>query len=146
MMLAQARKMEAAGRRDEALKLYRAALAAIRQAESRAGKATGARPTTGMVITAKRGKPGEQSAALNYATPAAGIGPEKAGAGVTVSGAAAEAADDWLRRARELEAAGRRKEALQAYRQAAASLRADTSARNPARTPAPGGPSVAPPP
>ena len=124
MMLAQARKMEAAGRRDEALKLYRAALAAIRQSEARAGKAsTSKRATTGMVITAKRGKPGEQTTALNYATPAAGIEPEKIGAGVTASSAAADAADDWLRRAREHEAAGRRKEALQAYRQAAASLR-----------------------
>ena len=124
MMLAQARKMEAAGRRDEALKLYRAALAAIRQSEARAGKAsTSKRATTGMVITAKRGKPGEQTTALNYATPASGIEPEKIGAGVTASSAAADAADDWLRRAREHEAAGRRKEALQAYRQAAASLR-----------------------
>ena len=127
MMLAQARKMEAAGRRDDALKLYRAALAAIRQAEARAGKsASAARPTTGMVITAKRGKSGEQTAALSYATPAAGIEPERvppAGAGATSSGAAADAADDWLRRARDFEAAGRRKDALQAYRQAAAVLR-----------------------
>ena len=124
MMLAQARKMEAAGRRDDALKLYRAALAAIRQSEARAGKASASkRATTGMVITAKRGKPGEQTTALNYATPAAGIEPEKVGAGGTASSAAADAADDWLRRAREHEAAGRRKEALQAYRQAAASLR-----------------------
>ena len=124
MMLAQARKMEAAGRRDDALKLYRAALAAIRQSEARAGKASASkRATTGMVITAKRGKPGEQTTALNYATPAAGIAPEKVGAGGTASSAAADAADDWLRRAREHEAAGRRKEALQAYRQAAASLR-----------------------
>jgi tetratricopeptide (TPR) repeat protein len=124
MMLAQARKMEAAGRRDDALKLYRAALAAIRQSEARAGKASASkRATTGMVITAKRGKPGEQTTALNYATPAAGIEPEKVGVGGTASSAAADAADDWLRRAREHEAAGRRKEALQAYRQAAASLR-----------------------
>ena len=124
MMLAQARKMEAAGRREDALKLYRAALAAIRQSEARAGKASASkRATTGMVITAKRGKPGEQTTALNYATPAAGIEPEKIGAGVTASSAAADAADDWLRRAREHEAAGRRKEALQAYRQAAATLR-----------------------
>ncbi len=124
MMLAQARKMEAAGRREDALKLYRAALAAIRQSEARAGTASASkRATTGMVITAKRDKPGEQTTALNYATPAAGIEPEKIGAGVTASSAAADAADDWLRRAREHEAAGRRKEALQAYRQAAASLR-----------------------
>ncbi len=136
MMLAQARKMEAAGRRDDALKLYRAALAAIRQAGAGANKAAAStRATTGMVITAKRDKPGEQTAALNYATPAAGIdsrkvpeGTHRAGAGDTATSAAADAADDWLRRAREFEAAGRRKEALQAYRAAAAVLRGGAAA------------------
>ena len=124
-MLAQARKMEAAGRRDETRKLYRAALAAIRKAGEVANKAsTATRATTGMVITARRDKPGEQTAALNYATPAVG----KIGAGKTVTGAAADIADDWLRRAREFEAAGRRKEALQAYRQAAAILRGGSQA------------------
>ena len=124
IMLAQARKMEAAGRRDDALKLYRAALAAIRQGGAGANKAAAStRATTGMVITAKRGKPGEQTAALNYATPAAGIDSRKVGAGETATSAAADAADDWLRRAREFEAAGRRKEALQAYREAATVLR-----------------------
>jgi len=145
MMLAQARKMEAEGRRDEALKLYRAALAAIRQTEVRAGKASASkRATTGMMITAKRGKPGEQTAALNYATPAAGVEPEKipegthrTGVGGTASSAAGDAADDWLRRAREHEAAGRRKEALQAYRQAATALRSGSqvSAQSPAPPP-----------
>jgi tetratricopeptide (TPR) repeat protein len=122
MMLAQARKMEAAGRRDEALKLYRAALAAIRQADAAANKAAPVRAATGMVITARRGKPGAQTAALNYATPAA----EVQDAGRDASGASAaadELADDWLRRAREFEAAGRRKEAMQAYREAASVLR-----------------------
>ena len=134
MMLAQARKMEAAGRRDDALKLYRAALAAIRQSETRAGKATASkRATTGMVITAKRGKPGEQTAALNYATPAAGVDSSKVGAGGTAPDVA-DAADDWLRRAREFEAAGRRKEALQAYRQAATALRG--GGQVPAQSPA----------
>jgi tetratricopeptide (TPR) repeat protein len=135
MMLAQARKMEAAGRRDEALKLYRAALAAIRKGDTGANKAaTSTRATTGMVITAKRGKPGEQNAALNYATPAAGIDSRKVGAGETATNAAADAADDWLRRAREFEAAGRRKEALQAYRQAATVLRSGSQA--PVQSPA----------
>jgi len=120
MMLAQARKMEAAGRRDEALTLYRAALAAIRQAGTDADKtSTATRATTGMVITAKRGKPGEQTAALSYATPST----QNVGAGETANTASQDVADDWLRRAREFEAAGRRKEALQAYRQAAAVLR-----------------------
>ncbi len=136
MMLAQARKLEAAGQRDEALKLYRAALAAIRQSGAGANKAVASkRATTGMVITAKRGKPGEQTAALNYATPAAGVDSSKVGAGATASSAAADAADDWLRRAREHEAAGRRKEALQAYRQAATALRGGGQA--PAQSPAP---------
>ncbi len=138
MMLAQARKMEAAGRRDEALTLYRAALAAIRKAGEGANTAaTSTRATTGMVITAKRGKPGEQTAALNYATPSTEKGPEgthRAGAHETANSAAADMADDWLRRAREFEAAGRRKEALQAYRQAAAVLRGGGQA--PAYSPA----------
>jgi tetratricopeptide (TPR) repeat protein len=134
-MLAQARKMEAAGRRDDALKLYRAALAVIRKGDTGANKAAASsRATTGMVITAKRGKPGEQTAALNYATPAAGIDTRKVGAGETAISAAADAAaDDWLRRAREFEAAGRRKEALQAYRQAATALRSGSQA--PAQAP-----------
>lgn len=124
LLLAQASKMEADGRRDEALKLYRAALAAIRQAGTAANKAsTATRATTGMVITARRDKPREQTAVLNYAAPAAGIDPSKVGAGGTASNASADVADDWLRRAREFEAAGRRKEALNAYRQAAAVLR-----------------------
>ena len=127
LLLAQARKLEAAGRRDDALKLYRAALAAIRQADAAANKATAqVRAATGMVISARRGKPDAQTAALNYETPAA-----EADSGTVSPDAKSEGApaappdmvDDWLRRARELEAGGRRKEALQAYRQAAAALR-----------------------
>jgi tetratricopeptide (TPR) repeat protein len=122
-LLNQARKMEASGRRNEALKLYRAALAAIRQADAATSKvAASVRPVKGMVITARRGQPGAQTAALSYATPATAI----VGAGGTASSAVAapeDIADDWLRRAREFEATGRRKEALQAYRQAAAVLR-----------------------
>ncbi|MDP1613880.1 MAG: ankyrin repeat domain-containing protein [Sulfuritalea sp.] len=148
MMLAQARKMEAAGRRDDALKLYRAALAAIRQADAVANKASApARTATGMVITARRGKPGAQTAALNYSTPATDVdsqkvpeGTHRAGAGDTATdapAAPADVADDWLRRAREFEAAGRRKEALQAYRQAAAALRrpAPVPAQAPSHSP-----------
>ena len=116
----QARKMEAAGRRDEALTLYRAALAAIRKADEGGKAATRtASPSTGMVITARRGKPDEQTAALSYATPAVAI----VGSGETATGVSSDAADDWLRRAREYEAAGRRKDALKAYREAAAALR-----------------------
>lgn len=146
LLLAQARRMEAAGRRDAALKFYRAALAAIRQADTAANKAnTATRAATGMVITARRGKPDAQTAALNYATPAAGVdasgvpeGMRHAGAGVTANSAGAappDMVDDWLRRARELEAAGRRKEALQAYRQASVALRSASQA--PAYSPIP---------
>ena len=125
-LLAQARKMEAAGRRDEALKLYRAALSAIHRAESIANKAAEpgrARAATGLVVSAQRSKPGAQTASLNYSTPATGV---EAGTGKQAGGTAVavpDAAEDWLRRAREFEAAGRRKEAMQAYRQAAAALR-----------------------
>ena len=149
LLLVQAHRMEAAGRRDAALKLYRAALAAIRQADEAANKAGApARAATGMVITARRGKPGAQTAALNYATPAAGVdaarvpeGMHRAGTGgaATNAGVAApDMVDDWLRRARELEAGGRRKEALQAYRQAAGALRSagQVSAPDPTSPPA----------
>jgi tetratricopeptide (TPR) repeat protein len=140
-LMAAARRMEAAGRRDEAMNLYRAALTAIRQADAaRKVTAAPARAATGMVITAQREKPEAQSASLSYATPALPGAPKvsegdskaaqsnhRSGAG-TAAAAAAEASDDWLRRARELESAGKRTEALQAYRQAAASLRATSIA------------------
>jgi tetratricopeptide (TPR) repeat protein len=114
MLLAQARKMEAAGQRDAALKLYRTALAEIRKAEKAAGKTAAPRVVTGLVISAQRGDPAAQSAGLRYATP---------GAGNPVIGDASDPAEALLRRARELETSGRRGEALQAYRQAAALLR-----------------------
>ncbi len=135
MLLSQARRMEAAGRRDDALKLYRAALATIRQADAAAAraaaKAGAPARATGMVITARRGTPGAQSATLSYATPAAGLESREVGASGTAavpSQAVADVADDWLRRAREFEAGGRRKEALQAYRQAAIALRGGNAA------------------
>lgn len=118
-LMAQARRKEAEGQRDEALGLYRAALAAIRQADAtRKLKTVPARAATGMVITARRDKPDAQSAALNYATPA--LASESAQAPGALPADAA--ADEWLRRGRELETAGRRKEALQAYRKASAAL------------------------
>ena len=137
-LMAAARRMEAEGRRDEALNLYRSALSAIRQADAARKVAPApSRAATGLAITAKRGKPDEQSASLNYATPA---NPEltKVGTGVAVT---SDGSDDWLRRARELEVAGKRKEALHAYRQAAASLRAASAASgrglNPVLAPTP---------
>ena len=151
-LLAQARKAEAAGRRDDALKLYRATLVAIRQADAAANKtAAPARAVTGMAITARRGKPGAQTAVLSYATPAGEnesgrVGADEATAlqggrtknalravadddtATNAPAAPPDMVDDWLRRARELEAEGRRKEALQAYRQAAATLRSPSQA------------------
>ncbi len=124
-LMAQARRMEAEGRRDEALRIYRAALAAIRQADA-SRKTTQAPPrvATGMVISARRSKPDAQSANLSFAAPTQGAAATEVGAGDTAI--AVDSADGWLRRARELEAAGRRKEALEAFRQAAASLRTGT--------------------
>jgi type IV pilus biogenesis protein CpaD/CtpE len=81
-----------------------------------------------MVITARRGDPAAQSAGLSYSTPAAGTNEQpatKVGVGDTANTAAstvADPVDEWLRRGRELEAAGRRAEALHAYRQASAAL------------------------
>lgn len=131
-LMAQARRLEAEGRRDEALSLYRAALAAIRQADAaRKISQAPARTAKSLVISARRGNPEAQTAALNYATPA-GVGdvPQSStgtgtavGAGDAAQRLVADPADEWLRRARELEAAGRRKEALQAYREAAAAVR-----------------------
>ncbi|MBI5110215.1 MAG: ankyrin repeat domain-containing protein [Rhodocyclales bacterium] len=150
-LMAAARRMEAEGRRDEALNLYRAALAAIRQADAARKIAPArARAATGMVITARRDRPEAQSAAIRYATPAypdtasvgAGDPSAQQGAGATLravaggGAATADVAESWLRRARDLEAAGKRKEALQAYRQAAASLRAASTASG--RDPSPG--------
>lgn len=117
-LLALARRMGAEGRREDALKLYRAALAAIRRADG-TGPAPGATRATGLLITARRGAPSAQSASLDYATPAVtAVGDPPGGEDV---------AEEWLRRAREFDAAGRRKEALHAYRQAAGALRAATA-------------------
>jgi len=133
-LMTQARRMEAAGRRDEALKLYRAALAAIRQADAARKIQPAQGRATGMVITARRGNPESQSTSLRY-SPIAGEAPKApvgaTGAGDTANVGTTDASDAWLRRARELESAGKRKEALQAYRNAAASLRAAKEAPPP---------------
>jgi len=142
MLLAQARRLEAAGRRDAALKVYRAAVAALNKTKTETAKRP-ARAVDGMVITARRGDPDAQSSALSYATPAIDGEPSadaKVGAGDTAAGGANAVArssaapvepvakldpvDELLKRARELEASGRRGEAMQVYRQASAALRA----------------------
>lgn len=120
MLLAQARKMEAAGDRPSALKLYRAALAVLRTSSGPSAIA-GQRPATGLVISAQRAAPERQTAGLRYATPASGAGTAKAGAGKTA--ASDDTVEALLHRAREFSTAGNRAAALGAYRQAAALLR-----------------------
>jgi hypothetical protein len=83
--MAQARKMEAAGRRDEALNLYRAALTAIRQADAARKIAPPARRrVAGMVITA-RGKPDAQSASLELRHAGRAPRRRRVGAGATAT-------------------------------------------------------------
>lgn len=129
-LLAQARKMEGAGQHEAALKLYRSALAEIRKSEKvvATGKATALRTVVGLVISARRDNPSAQATGLRYATPAAATADGQLDTGPVGKIDPAVAAEDLLRRARELEASGRRGEALQAYRQAAALLR---GAQNP---------------
>ena len=136
-MLAQARKLELAGKREEALKTYRAALALVKQVDSSKGKtgkaAEPAKAVSGLTITAKRGKPTQQTAGLQYQTPAlhvadagaTGAAGAKVGAGGTAPAGldAQGAAEYWLQQARGHEAAGRTREAVAAYRQASAALR-----------------------
>lgn len=134
-LMAQARRMEAEGRRDEALRLYRAALVTIRQADaSRKSSQVPPRVATGMVISARRGKPDNQSASLSFAAPAQVATSAEVGAGATA--VEVDSADGWLRRAREFEAAGRRKEALEAFRHASASLRTVAAERDLTLSPA----------
>jgi hypothetical protein len=127
-LLAQARRLEQAGKRTEALKFFRTALTAIRGQEARK-PAAAARPASGMRITARRSDPSVQSAGIHYETPAtiSGQGDRKVGTGV----AAVQSGDDHtearveelLAQARQMEAGGKRTEALKLYRQASAALR-----------------------
>jgi hypothetical protein len=119
MLLAQARKLEEAGMRGDALKIYRAALANIRRGEAKKAAVVPGRTLSSVVITARRDQPGEQSARLNYATPAVAIAAQE-----KPDTRPLDLVEDWLRKARELEAAGHRSEALEAYRKASSLLRA----------------------
>jgi hypothetical protein len=136
-LLANARKMMAAGKKDAASKLYREALTALRKAGDMnvqntklpGQKAPAA--ATGLVISAQRYNPDQQTAGLQYATPGAGpvrgAALDAGGRSVANSATPGDATDDsaqaWLQRGRALEAAGRRKEAFAAYARAAALLR-----------------------
>ncbi len=128
-LLAQAKRHEAAGRRDEALEVFRAALAAIHELERT--KAPAIAKVAGLTISAKRKDPTRQKTGIRYATPAAStpaVAPVAHPAQIhspllAVGAADADDIDALLERARALEAAGRRTEALALFRQAAAILR-----------------------
>ena len=138
-LLVKARRLESFGRFAEAAKLYREAFGTIRRADmqqaAKAKSAEKAKPVSGLVITARRGNPQAQTAGLQYQTLATGAldNTQKVGSGETAAkvpptptdpmGARESAAEAWLRQAREHEAAGRKREALMAYRQASAVLR-----------------------
>jgi tetratricopeptide (TPR) repeat protein len=137
-LLVKARRLESFGRFAEAAKLYREAFGTIRRTDmqqtAKAKSAEKAKPVSGLVITARRGNPQTQTAGLQYQTLATGAldDPQKVGAGETAAkvpsptdpmAARESAAEAWLRQAREHEAAGRKREALMAYRQASAALR-----------------------
>lgn len=128
-LLAKARGLEAAGKRAEALAVYRAALAELRGKE--AGKtSTPPRQLTGVRIQARRTAPSEQRAELQFAVPAASnlpkVGVGEAGPGSTSSTVKlpAPSADELLAQAHAAEAQGRRKDALELFRRAAALVRA----------------------
>jgi len=144
MLLAQARKLEDAGMRSDALRLYRTALAGIRRVESKTSAVASSGAATRITITARRAQPENQTVRLNYATPAIGGQAERTGiagvsnvspvddkiapalksaSGISTPGGPPDLVDDWLRRARELEAVGRREDALSAYREASNALR-----------------------
>lgn len=116
--LRMARLAEAQGRRGEALAAYRQALAElkIRQAPQKVG-AGGTAPSgtakapSALVIRAKRNEPARQSMAFSYAEP----GPGATGA---------TAIDRLLEQAHAAAAAGKRREALELFREVAARIRA----------------------
>ncbi|MDO9272171.1 MAG: ankyrin repeat domain-containing protein [Rugosibacter sp.] len=131
-LLKQARKMAVAGQPDAALKLYREALVTIQKTEKPASRAAAPRTATGLMISAQRGNPTVQSTGLRYAPPragsAVGTATEKISNSTKEMDAVADPAEELLRRARALESAGHRGEALAAYRQAAALMRVAQSA------------------
>ena len=121
--------MAVAGQQDAALKLYRDALVTLHKAEKPV-KAAESRTATGLMISAQRGNPAAQSAGLRYATPKSALATESVVGTATEKTSnspkeknAADSAEELLRRARTLETAGQRSEALTAYRQAAALIR-----------------------
>jgi hypothetical protein len=130
-LLAEARRLEAAGKRNEAFKAYRDALASIRRNEVAAAKRPEPRQVAGLRISARRAAPDVQEANLRYERPALTATPEtavgKVGAGSTAltneSNANISEVDALLAKARVLEEQGKRSDALALFRQAAALLR-----------------------
>jgi tetratricopeptide (TPR) repeat protein len=136
-LLAEARRLEAAGKRNEAFKAYRDALISIRRSETNATKRAEPRQLTGLRISARRAAPEVQEASLRYERPALAAAPEnataKVGADSTAlandnstisnSNASISEVDVLLAKARALEEQGKRSEALALFRQAAGLLR-----------------------
>ncbi|MCX7898201.1 MAG: ankyrin repeat domain-containing protein [Rhodocyclaceae bacterium] len=105
--LRRARLFEAEGRRSEALAAYREALALIKAEQARSQPASA--PPKALVIRASRTAPAKQSLFF------------------VASDTAETEAERLLEHARNLEAQGRRQEALRFYREAAASIRASAA-------------------
>ena len=120
-LLAEARRLEALGQRDKALVPYRDAMAAIRATERKVDKPN--LPLTGVTIRAKRKDPKKQSTGLVYSRARAASAnlASKPSSKLKLTKSVGAANDDavqvLLRKARALEAAGRRAEALAAFRQ-----------------------------
>jgi hypothetical protein len=141
-LMAQARRLESFGRFAEAAKLYREAFAAVRKAglaqvakdtksskDAKLKKAEKPRVVSGLTITARRRDPTVQTVALQYQTPASllDLAAKKVGADETApkdaNSSAQASAERFMQQAREHEEAGRKREALLAYRAASAALR-----------------------
>ena len=141
-LMAQARRLESFGRFAEAAKLYREAFAAVRKAglaqvakdsksskDAKPKKAEKPRLVAGLTITARRRDPTVQTVGLQYQTPASQLelAAKKVGADETApkdaNSSAQASAERFMQQAREHEDAGRKREALVAYRAASAALR-----------------------
>ena len=134
-LLAEARRLEALGQRDKALVLYREAMAAIRASERKVDKPSSA--LTGVTIRAKRKDPKKQSTGLAY-SPAVAVPAMPSSAPVSsvkmIESAGAindDAVEALLIKARALEAAGRRAEALAIFRQVRSLLQNEPRSRPP---------------
>lgn len=123
-LLRKARLAEMDGQRDEAMAIYQQAWAELkaRQAPQKVGageaakkdakSGRGPKAPKALVIRAKRGEPEKQSLSFTYASPEAGT--------------TADDLDQLLEKAHAAEAAGRRQEALQLYREVSVRIRAQS--------------------